>query len=439
MLIRPPHLLVFESDARGHAREWLAHIMANAREQTGDFCVTLVTPSALADDLKATAPDRVRIVSLTPDEERRCQRPSLIASAFARWAVMRRYLKRLEATHGLFLGLDHLLLPLACGLRTGGPRVSGILFRPTAHYEAHGSPPRDRAEARRDRLKAALVRRALRNPALETVFSLDPDFPPFAAAHFDDGGKVVTLPDPAAHPPTPSEQDLAEIGRELPDGRVVFALFGELSERKGPLALLKALSALPAGVSDSVAVVLAGRVDPAIRHELDRLLIAVRWNRPELAISLIDRWLTTGEIAALLQRADVVLTPYQRFVGSSGVLNWAAATQTPVICQDYGLLGRLTARLHLGLAVDTSDPSALAAAIADAVEQGPESLGDRRAMAAFAAARTPEQFASTLLATCCRPVGPEPPDPVDEEPIPWPRSYGHGAHCGQNSSQRSPG
>src|SRR3546814_9883678 len=87
--------------------------------------------------------------------------------------------------------------------------------------------------------------------------------------------------------------------------------------------------------------------------------------RPDLWLHTKNRHLSRGEIDALVDRCDVVLAPYQRFVGSSGVLLWAASRGRPLLAQDYGLVGRLTADHGLGLTVDTTDVTPLTAASSD--------------------------------------------------------------------------
>jgi glycosyltransferase involved in cell wall biosynthesis len=76
---------------------------------------------------------------------------------------------------------------------------------------------------------------------------------------------------------------------------------------------------------------------------------------------------------------------------------WAASRGRPVIAQDYGLVGRLVHEHHLGLVTDSTDPAALANAMADAVETERGELCDCEQMAAFAASRTPEAFAAAIL------------------------------------------
>src|SRR3546814_14644487 len=115
------------------------------------------------------------------------------------------------------------------------------------------------------------------------------------------------------------------------------------SDLKGILRLLDALLLLPPEIAARTAVVIAGKVAAEIAEDVSRRIAEVSRKRPDLWLHTKNRHLSSGEIDALVDRCDVVLAPYQRFVGSSGVLLWAASRGRPLLAQDYGLVGRLTA------------------------------------------------------------------------------------------------
>ena len=141
----------------------------------------------------------------------------------------------------------------------GGRRLSGILFRPSAHYRgARGRP----GERLRDARKRLLYPRMLRNPELATVLSLDPYFATFAQRAYHDGGKVVALADPAARLREPSPGP-----SPFPCGRTAFLLFGELTARKGVLQFLEACAQLDSDTARRAAVLIAGRVAPELRRQ----------------------------------------------------------------------------------------------------------------------------------------------------------------------------
>ncbi|MDE2228398.1 MAG: glycosyltransferase [Alphaproteobacteria bacterium] len=406
MLAAPPpprHTLVFEPDSEGHPYEWLCHLIDfichAASAQTVSFIVAPALYRELAARIDDAQTDRVRILPLSLLAARLCTHRRLVISGFARWWWMRRYLARTGAQAGQFLSLDLLSLPLALGLGAGnGRRIGGILFRPSVHYRLLGAyHPRAR-EWLRDLRKAALYRLMLLNRALGVVLTLDPFFPRHAARFYRAGSKVRAVPDPV-HPAVPLVDSDRALADAVPPGRVAFLLFGHLTERKGTLALLESLFLVPEGTASRVAVVLAGKLDPAIAGRVAALRARLAALQPDLVLEIVDRRLSTGEIEALVARADVVLAPYQRFVGSSGVLLWAARAGKPLLTQDFGMIGPLVRNYRLGLAIDVDQPEALAAGIVRFVHEGPHRFIDPQRARAFVARNTPDRFAELVFAS----------------------------------------
>lgn len=394
-----PSILVFEADHEGHQCEWLTHLMRFAASDDRAYVLWFVLSAELYAIVTAETPtisDRIRFKILTPWEQRLCRHRRLIVGAFARWWCMRRYLVQTQALAGHFLSIDHLSLPLALGLGAEGRKISGILFRPSVHYRLLGHYAPTWPERLRDLRKALLYRLMLRNPDVGRILSLDRFFPDYAAAHFAHGAKVVPLDDPA-HPPmnvSPHDERLADL---LPAGRVTFVLFGFLSERKGICVLLKALQLLPEHVAGRVGVLAAGNLDPRIRPHVVADVKRLAATRPHLWFHLEDRRLDREEIQVVVNRASVVLAPYQRFVGASGVMLWAAKAGKPILTQALGLIGNLVRTYQLGLAVDTSTPRALADGMALMATHPPSRFIDRSSASRFVEHQTPQRFAQAVL------------------------------------------
>jgi glycosyltransferase involved in cell wall biosynthesis len=396
------HLLIFEPESRGHPREWLVHLLRYASGHGLPVDITLAIPRELVHRLDGWGErmaGRLRFQPLTEREERLYMHANLSVSGMARWWVMRRHMRRAGAGRGLALGMDHLSLPLALGLGFAGGRMEGILFRPSIHYPALFHGRRSTGERLRDFRKRILYRLMLWNPALVRVLSLDPYF--LSLPGGVSSRKLLALPDPAPRPP----QVNGHGPPALPRGRTVMLLFGVLTERKGLIPLLNALAMLPAEAASGLAVLLAGRVDPPVRETVEALRRRVEAERPEVWLRIDDREVQDADLAALVGRADVILAPYQRFVGSSGVLLWAAGAGKPVITQAYGLLGRYVRDYGLGLVCDTTDPRALAASLMLALEQGGAALADPEGMASFVRERSPERFAGMIFAQAVPPEG----------------------------------
>ncbi|MEX2453804.1 MAG: glycosyltransferase [Rhodospirillaceae bacterium] len=396
-----PHLLLFEPDGRGHAQEWIEHLLDWLARSPRDADLSILTDQGLYSELSNRAGwhgrSRIRIRALTARETAFCNSRRLSVSGMARWWVMRRHLRLTGASHGIFLGIDHLSLALGLGLGTGSVPLSGILFRPTVHYD----PPSSQTwkERIREIRKNVLYQGMLSNPSVSTIWSLDPDFPSYAVTKYRMGEKVRAIPDPIGDMPasplgTPVSSLAASGG-----GRTRFLLFGVLAERKGVLTLLDALQRIEPHWAAAMHVTIAGTVDPSIADRFRRAVNTVREIRPELWLDIDERRLPKSDLANHVADTDVILVPYQRFAGSSGVLLWAASAGKPVITQSYGLVGRLVDEYRLGRAVDTTDPSDLAAALVAAVRDGYRELGDSEGMARFADCHSPEVFASRIMET----------------------------------------
>jgi glycosyltransferase involved in cell wall biosynthesis len=397
----PREVLILEPDAEGHAQEWLQHLVEFVAADATAAAISVVAPPALCAALSRSMPvvadGRIRFIALTPRELRLCTHRSLSIAAFARWWTMRRYLARTGADSGFFLSLDLLCLPLALGLRATGKPIAGVLFRPSVHYSTLGKYQPSAAERLRDLRKDLLYRLTLRNPCVRAVLSLDPFFPAHAESHYNHGIKVRALPEPPIM--VQPDGDAAPAVDFAPPGRVGLLLFGYLTERKGPLEVLDALRLLPTHISKRTALLLAGRIDPTIHSAIKERCAALARERPELWVRIEDRWLNRAELEILVARSDVVLAPYQRFVGSSGVLLWAARAGRPVLAQEFGLVGRLTRDHRLGAVADSSDPARLAHEIERMIVHGPQNFIDVSSAKTFALSCTPYRFASTLLSS----------------------------------------
>lgn len=362
------------------------------------------------DGFDLRAQPGIEVLELQPAEVEPCCSGPLPLRSLRRMTVLQGLARRSGAAHAIALFLDPLQLALAVGRRLpGGARLSGILFRPSIHDIYRSGEVATAGERLRDVRKQWLYGRMLRNPVLERVLSLDPYFPRYAAAELAAGARVAAVADPIVHAPAGAAgADCGADVREAVTGNAaVFTLFGALTERKGVLQLLAALASLPRETRDGVRVVLAGKVDPAIAEEVrSRAAVLHDSGAPGGGLRVIDRYLATAELAWLVQQSSVILAPYQRFVGSSGVLGWAAAYRKPVIAQDYGLVGALVRDFGLGLAVDTTDPECIASAMTRLSQRsGLEAAARAARWEDFCAGHAPRDFAATVFAGLVEPGG----------------------------------
>jgi glycosyltransferase involved in cell wall biosynthesis len=185
----------------------------------------------------------------------------------------------------------------------------------------------------------------------------------------------------------------------------VFLLFGALAPRKGINTVLEAMKFLTSETLQSITIVFAGRLEASSRDCFIKNFQDVKSSFPSLALHLEDRYLDNDEISGLVLGADVILAPYLRHVGSSGVLYWAVSAKKPIISQDYGLLGQQIKNYDRGISVDTRNPELLSEAISNAVyavQNKNEKMPDQPEKCIQ---QTPEKLAKAIIEGIAGPRG----------------------------------
>ena len=286
--------------------------------------------------------------------------------------------------------LDHALVA-ATAVSACAP-VSGILFRPSFHYAALGSRPDGGMRAwLAQTAKRELLRLALRR--MDRVFTPD-ETAVEPMRRLSRRGTPVALPEALDRSVAPRRPAFLDA---LDPARRVLLCIGALDSRKGVGVTLDAVARLPRAVQARVALVLAGQLASL---ERDGFLATVERLRRETPLHILveDRYLDEAEIQPTVEAADLVLVPYQRHVGSSGILIRAAAAGRPVLASDYGLVGAHVRRHRLGAAVDAVSPDALATAIVEDIGgTGASARFDAGSAHAFADGNTSEAFAETIF------------------------------------------
>jgi polysaccharide biosynthesis protein PslF len=173
-----------------------------------------------------------------------------------------------------------------------------------------------------------------------------------------------------------------------PGGRPLVLTWGLIGPGKGIEWAIEAM----AGLSDlRPRYLVMGRTHPKVAHRdgesyRDGLVEQARSAGVEDLVEFDDHYLDAGELAELVQRADVVLLPYDsREQVTSGVLIEAVAARRPVVSTAFPhaieLLGDGT-----GLVVPQRDPAALESALRRVLSEPDLAAG----MAEQAAQKAPE-------------------------------------------------
>lgn len=158
---------------------------------------------------------------------------------------------------------------------------------------------------------------------------------------------------------------LARQRLKVPEGRVIFLFYGGGYRRKGLHLAVQAMLDLP--TSDPAFLLCAGQQNP-VGETAKGLEKLVAQNRA----LLINRYVSMDEEKLCFAASDMVLLPYIKHFGSSGVLSRAMAAGKPVIVSDEQLLGKMTREHRLGLLFPSGNAAALSANMKQAIALTPE-------------------------------------------------------------------
>ncbi|BAU15661.1 putative N-acetylglucosaminyltransferase [Leptolyngbya sp. NIES-3755] len=399
--------MIFELDDRGHHPEYIRHLIRYWCEHDLpgqlDLLVTRLFVQRHTHILNlASQCPRIRFVTISESEEAqlvhgdavRSSTKGRIVRAFQEWRLLRKYATQLGTTHIFSTYLDRMLFRLAVGVRPPCA-MSAIFFHPLLHYAVFPSYSREKREGFWQWRDHVCLSRLLPNRKLQNLFFLDP----FAADYVNQvygTTKAVHLADPV------EQQRFSEVECEqlrnrlgIQPGRTMFLLFGAPGKRKGFRQVLDAIALLPPALCRRMALVLAGPISREY-EELEEQITELTKTR---AVQIVAQttYVPDDEVQLYFQAADVVLAPYQRHIGMSGILVRSAAAQTPVLSSDFGLMGEMIQRYQLGLGVDSTSPEAISQGIMRYLLEIPGELCDRALQKQFADRNTPEQFASQIF------------------------------------------
>ena len=167
------------------------------------------------------------------------------------------------------------------------------------------------------------------------------------------------------------DEDITSSSLQLPSlaGRTVLSTFGLISDSKGLELAIRALPSIVASHPE-VLYLIAGQTHPEVIHkegESYRLGLQRLVHDLDLCdhVWFIDRFLSIDELAMLLARTDLYLTPYRsRDQIVSGALTFAVAAGCPVVSTPYFYAEDLLSS-GAGRLVPSGDSSKLAAAVLD--------------------------------------------------------------------------
>jgi glycosyltransferase involved in cell wall biosynthesis len=399
-------LMLFDLALGGHHGNYIQHVIDYAHQQNFMGEIDIVVSPQFFETHRDTAEIisnyKYPVINLVPISETASatlvSRNSGISRAlrnFREWQIFYEYAKQLQTTHALIMYLDTCELPLAAGMKSPCS-FTGIYFRPTFHYdmfENHRSSWKESLCKWREKFT---LERILNHDQLHMLLCLDP-FAVKALNCHQYSNKIAYLADPVKSY-SPAGLDLVTLRTKLgiEKHRKIFLMFGALDNRKGIYQLLDSIQLLSSKLTQNLCLLILGKTNSLEQANMQPKIAELRQTHPIQLIECYD-FVPENEVSKYFQMADVVLAPYQRHVGMSGILLLAAAAAKPVISSDYGLMGELVLRYKLGLAVDSTKPTEIAQAIAHCLSEKTSTIGNPAQMKKFAEQNSIERYASTIF------------------------------------------
>ncbi len=357
------------SYVRNFAKTWLEYEIPGDLE----FLVTrnfFQLHPDVVEYVQSLANHGIRIHSLTQSEEVRME-SIFYLRYFHGWKLYCQYAKSLQCDHGLLMYSDFFQLPMLLSQRSPCP-FSIIYFRPTYHYKKLSNYQPSWKEKFRATRKKWLMARILKLSKLVRVYSLDTLAIDYMKQHFKTNASIEFLPDSFAIAPVSTvcvDSLRSELG--IDKSRMIFCLAGVLDRRKGVRELLEAAMAIPESEGKRTCVLLVGKLQPNQEQEILALLKQMKQSSA-IQVLLHNEFVPDTEIQKYYELSDVILTTYQKHMGSSSALIRAALAKRPVLSSDYGLMGDVVRRRQLGLTIDTTQPEEIVRGITAFLDDRPE-------------------------------------------------------------------
>jgi glycosyltransferase involved in cell wall biosynthesis len=399
-------IMLFDLRTEGHHAGYIQHLVRYWCEQElpGRLDV-VVTPKFIEQHANVVdiglgcSQKNINFVAITLEEQAALGSlysfTGRLRRAFQEWHLIRKYTTSLGSTHCLLMFFDSVFSRMVLGVKPPCP-MSGIFFRPMLHYSNFANYVPSQIERIWQWREKLGLSRILRSGYFQNLFCLDPVAVEYLE-QLPSKTNVLHLPDPVQiYDDSQSQLEKLKESLSIDPGRRIFLLFGALCERKGIYQLLEAVRTLPPNHCQKSCLLLIGRIDPQIREKFKASLAEISRFLP-IQIIIRDEFVSDQQMRLYFRIVDVILAPYQRHLGMSGILVQAAAAEKPVLSSDYGLMGEITRRYSLGLTVDSAVPSEIAKGLTHFLFESPASLCDRLKMKQFAEQNTAEQFASTIF------------------------------------------
>ena len=383
--------LIFDITITGHHTEYIGHLNQYFKQHPSDGTNVFVVHPHFKEKFPHLVPDadanrNIQLVEVTNREYQKATTGTLFRQSFAMLKLVKQYAKQCQSTQVFLLSFNVFQI----GLIFFRPpfKIRGILF--LQFYRMSKGNWRERLKYFR---KYLITKFYSNNKRIDRIFILNDQKTAVYLNNQFRKGMFHVLNDPIPALAPLSEFNIYERYQIAP-GRKILLHLGALDDRKGTLEFIQSALHIKSEFQGELAFLVAGSPGGAkMAEKIDQHIRLV--NEATQIKAIYDPgFLPDAKMKSILDQCHAIVIPYKNPEASSGILGHAAASNKPLIATGKGLLKELIEQYNLGLLIDEVKPGL----IAEKIEILHHMDGWKSESAAFVAERTPEIFASTMIA-----------------------------------------
>ncbi len=387
--------LIVETLSDGHRKEYIEHLFdyINTGTEAKNNYIFFLNEKLIADiDISC---DNLQIIPL---KKKYFAKKPLYRNLVYYFLIRKILVSYPEIQRVLFLNFD-IYQPMLCISFFTGRKLeyTGILFQPF-----HQIPIESIKSYFRVTIKKVLMNVLLfMNTNISKIFILnDESGADFLNKNLRSSKKHIFsyLPDPIDTRITLDDDNKINIYEKFgaDKNRKILLVFGNIDFRKNIFNIIDALTQLSEDIQASVCLLVTGQIHLSNSFQLFDKIKKTNDDYPQLQIILKEGRTTDFEREELFSGCDVVLMPYLKFYGSSGVLGHAVKYKKPVIASDTRLMKLMIEKYQLGVCVKSDNSSEIKNGILALINQ-PATLSRSSKNNEFISSHRPSEFSKILL------------------------------------------
>lgn len=344
--------LIFETSLSGHRLEYIKHLYQAAANRTNQYLFVLPEQiEQLFPHSDRPTANNITIQTLSKKEIDQLSKGNKLICSIRQSLVLRKYALQYQAEH-IFLIFLMNYMPWVLFFLPKKVQVSGIIYRIFLYQESMCLLKKT--------LNWLLYRIIASSKQIRNAFLLNDHHSANTFNQTLKTTKFTHIPDPIT---TCDFSHLIDIRKKfnIPPQQLLFAHFGGLTERKGTITILEAITKIPIEKKDLFCFFFAGKVYDDIKEEFYTRIAYLK--KKGYHIFSNDSFVSYNFLHSLAEASDAILLPYSNPQQSSGVLGYAALHQKPVIGSKEGLLGKLITYHKLGDTLNDTSSDAIYNAI----------------------------------------------------------------------------